>query len=68
MARLTRRHFAAFLAAAPALAQTAPATANQQPPAPRTIDEANKDVSDASEELKALSVPIDLEPAFAFKA
>jgi hypothetical protein len=68
MACLTRREMAALLFAAPALAQTSPAASNEQaPPAPRTLDAANDLVRQAADKLKALSVAIDVEPAFVFK-
>ena len=74
--RFTRRKWAALMTAAPALAQVTSTNPPQGAPAPAeaaTTPEArmNKAVSDiraVSERLSQIEVPMNAEPAFAFKA
>jgi hypothetical protein len=69
MPRYTRRELAALLAVSPLIAQTIPPT----PAQPTAIasaaspDKATDEVRRASEELRALSMPMNIEPAFIFK-
>lgn len=63
MARaITRRETLAALTAAPALAQT------QEPPpsAPSKLDQAIADIHKTSDTLRAIAIPMDLEPAITF--
>jgi hypothetical protein len=70
MPRFTRRELAALLSVSPLIAQSVP-PAPPQPKseaAPATPQKAADDVRQASEKLRALTVPMDVEPAFSFKA
>lgn len=72
---LNRRQLVTLLAAAPALAQTsspvpplgapAPAAPNASPDV--KLAKAQSDVQANSAKLQALSVPMNIEPAFTFK-
>ena len=74
-ARITRRNAAALVAAAPLLAQVTsklhpqgspvPAPASATPQA--KLEKAVADVRQVSQRLSQLEVPINVEPAFAFK-
>lgn len=79
-ARISRRRVAAFLAATPLAAQVAsPPTTQKTPPlgtptpAPpaatpeEKLQKAYDDVRRISERLSKLEVPMNVEPAFAFK-
>lgn len=69
MSRLTRREMAALLTAAPLAAQRASPPPETQPEmAPKTVQEAMDQVKKTREKLQNLSVPMSLEPAFAFAA
>jgi hypothetical protein len=68
MARLTRRELAALVAVAPLAAQSVPASTQPQPiSAPSTLEAATKQVQQAGEQLRALAVPMSVEPAFKFR-
>jgi hypothetical protein len=70
MSRFTRRELAALLSVSPLLAQNVPPTPAQPKAeaAPTSPQKAAEDVRQTSEKLRALSVPMDVEPAFSFKA
>jgi hypothetical protein len=72
--RLTRRQWTALVTAAPLLGQVtskppqgapAPAPASASPE--EKLKKAYADVRDVSDRLSKLEVPMDIEPAFAFK-
>ena len=78
--RISRRRMAALLAATPLAAQvTSPPTTQKAPPlgaptpAPpsatpeQKLEKANDDVRQISVRLSKLEVPMNVEPAFAFK-
>ena len=67
--RLTRREWTILLGTAP-LAAGIPQTPSAQPPMvrPQGLDKALEDVRHNSERLSTLEVPMDVEPAFSFKA
>lgn len=63
----TRREWTALLGAAPLAAQTvSPSTSPQA--APPNLQKAFEDVRHTSERLSKLEVPMNIEPAFNFKA
>ncbi len=74
--RLTRRQAAALLAAAPLAAQvvsTTPPVGSPAPPSPaatpeQRVEKANADVRQVSERLSKIEVPMNVEPAFTFRA
>lgn len=69
MARLTRREVAAFLTVAPLAAQTAAPPSQPSTGAPASsLQKAYQDVAETGEKLRAISVPMTVPPAFAFKA
>jgi hypothetical protein len=73
--RLTRRYVAAMLAATPLLAQVTQKTPPQGAPAPappnatpaQKLQKASADVRQVSDRLAQMEVPMDVEPAFAFR-
>jgi hypothetical protein len=74
---MSRRSWAALVATAlPALAQVAPTPPPQgspQPPPPPATPEARlqkalADIRQTSDRLAQIEVPMDIEPAFAFRA
>ena len=69
MARFTRREVTILLAAAPLAAQTTvpPQTKPAFRPAPKTVQEADQQVSETSEKLRSFNLPMSVEPAFTFK-
>jgi hypothetical protein len=68
MARFTRREVTLLLAAAPLAAQTVPPqTKPAFRPAPKTVQEADQQVTETSEKLRSLNLPMSVEPAFTFK-
>ncbi|HXE12385.1 MAG TPA: hypothetical protein VN633_09710 [Bryobacteraceae bacterium] len=69
MARLTRREAAALVFTAPLLAQSGPPpqTPQQVTPAPQTVSAAADEVRQAGQKLRAIQVPMNIEPAFLFK-
>jgi hypothetical protein len=69
MARLTRREAAALVFTAPLLAQSSPPPQGPQPQtsAPRSVAAADNEVRQAVQKLRAIEVPMDVEPAFLFK-
>jgi hypothetical protein len=62
--RLTRRNWVLFAASAPLLAQ-APV---QTPPPQQRVEKSKNDVREVSDVLAAITVPMDVEPAFRFVA
>ena len=82
MARLTRREIAALLGVAPLAAQSIHLIGKQvvdaqtaAPPSQPAVDapasalqKAHHDVAEAGEKLRAIAVPMDVSPAFVFKA
>lgn len=70
MARLTRREAAALVFTAPLLAQSGPPPRDtrQTTPAPQTVAGADGDVLEAGRKLGMIEVPMNVEPAFVFKA
>ncbi len=68
-ARLTRREWTAFLGAAPLVAVHAGQTsAVPEGTASSSLDKAIADVHEVSDRLSKLEVPMNVEPAFSFKA
>lgn len=68
MARFTRREVTLLLAATPLASQTVPPqTKPAFRPAPKTVQDADQQVSETSEKLRSLNLPMDVEPAFVFK-
>ena len=75
LSRLSRRQWAALIAVAPLAAQTTqktpPLGAPASPQAPATpqarMQKANDDVRRVSDRLAHIDVPMDVEPAFAFR-
>jgi hypothetical protein len=69
MGRLTRREAAALVFSAPLLAQSNPPPQGPQQitPAPQTVAAADDEVRQAGQKLRAIDVPMDVEPAFLFK-
>ena len=73
--RITRRQWAALMASAPLVAQVtqkAPplgSPAPAQPPATpeQKLQKAYADVREASDRLSKIELPMDIEPAFAFR-
>jgi len=69
MPRFTRRELAALLAVSPLIAQNTPPSP-AQPTAIASVaspDKAADEVRQASEELRSLNMPMNIEPAFVFK-
>lgn len=68
--RMTRRDFAALAGAAPLAAQVVSQT--PQPAAPvspeQDLQQALEDVRKTSRRLQGIEVPMELEPAFSFRA
>jgi hypothetical protein len=69
MPRYTRRELAALLAVSPLTARNTPPTPAQPTAIASTTspDKAADEVRRASEELRALNMPMNIEPAFIFK-
>jgi hypothetical protein len=69
MGRLTRREAAALVLTAPLLAQSGapPQGPRQITPAPQTVTAAEDEVRQAGQRLRAIDVPMHVEPAFLFK-
>jgi len=68
MARFTRREVTILLAAASLAAQTVPPeTKPAFRPAPKTVEEADQQVRETSEKLRAFNLPMSVEPAVTFK-
>ena len=73
--QVTRRKWAAMLAAAPALAQvSSPVPPQGVPAAPATaltpegkLQKALAEVREVSQRLSQIEMPMDVEPAFSFK-
>ena len=69
MRRPTRRELAALLGALPLAArQNRPTPAEPKTPAADSLTKAVNEVRETSGKLRAMNVPMDLEPAFRFKA
>lgn len=69
MARPTRREIAALLVVAPIAAQTAAPPSQPSTGAPgNSLQKAFQDVAGSGEKLRAISIPMDVAPAFVFKA
>jgi hypothetical protein len=74
--RLSRRRLASLLLVTPALAQVTSTVPPQGSPAPapasaspsEKLNKAIADVRSNSQQLSALEVPMNVEPAFSFKA
>ena len=70
--RLTRREWTAVLGAAPLATpfalQAAQTAATPEPIAPTSLEKAVADVRQVSDRLSKLEVPMNVEPAFSFKA
>lgn len=71
----TRRELAGLLTALPLAAQSDPPTQKHPPTAAQpssaaadSLAKANDEVRQTGEKLRAIDVPMDLEPAFQFKA
>lgn len=68
---ISRRRMAAFLAAVPVVAQAPPSPTTPKAPPSDTpegkLQKAKDGVRAMSERLSKLEVPMDVEPAFAFK-
>jgi hypothetical protein len=75
LSRFTRRECASFLSAAPLLAQVAQKTPPQGAPSPappaatpeQKRQKAFADIHDVSARLAQMEVPMNVEPAFAFR-
>jgi hypothetical protein len=73
--RITRRELTALLGAAPLAAQVTQKTPPQGAPAPapgaataeQKLQKAFADVHEVSDRLAQVEVPMDIEPAFAFR-
>jgi hypothetical protein len=65
MVRFTRRELTKLLAVLPLAAQTTPPA---KKPAPQTVQQAIDLVAESREKLRVLDVPMNMEPAFSFKA
>ena len=69
--RLTRRQWSLLLGISPLAAQSVPpTTADKAPPvgpAPASLQKAMDDIHQVSTRLAGLEVPMNIEPAFAFK-
>jgi len=69
MARPTRREIAALLVVAPIAAQTAAPPSQPSTGAPASSSQkAFQEVAGGGEKLRAISIPMDVAPAFVFKA
>lgn len=76
MIRLTRRQWTMLVAAAPVAAQVTSKTPPQGTPVPaqpaatpeQRLQKAYADIRAVSSKLSAIEVPMDLEPAFLFRA
>ncbi len=76
MIRLTRRQWTLLLAAAPVAAQVTQKVPPQGAPAPaqpaatpeQKLQKAYADVRALSDKLSKIEVPMDIEPAFLFRA
>jgi hypothetical protein len=76
LSRLTRRQWTALVAAAPLAAQVTSKVPPQGTPAAsqpaaapeQKLQKAYADVRAVSEQLSKIEVPMDVEPAFAFRA
>ena len=70
MGRISRRQLAILLAISPLAAQTPPppAVAGASQGSPETLAQAVDDVRQSSERLQKMVIPMDVEPAFSFKA
>lgn len=76
MTRITRRQWALLAAAAPAAAQVTQKAPPQGVPAPaqpsatpeQKLQKAYSDIREASDKLSKMEVPMDVEPAFLFRA
>ena len=76
LSRLTRRQWTALLGTAPLLAQVTQRTPPVGAPAPAAhsanpeekLQKAFADVHQVSTRLAEIEIPIDIEPAFAFRA
>ena len=66
--RLTRRAWTLIWGAAPLAVQAAQNPPTAEPAAPSNLDKAIAEVRQVSERLSQLEVPMNVEPAFAFKA
>jgi hypothetical protein len=74
--RLSRRQWAMLIAATPAVAQVTSKVPPQGSPAPaqpgstpdQQYDKAVDDIRNTSRRLAAIEVPMNVEPAFSFKA
>ncbi len=75
LGKLTRREWTALMAAAPLAAQVtskvppqgAPAPPNPAATAQEKLQKAYADIRSLSDRLSKMEVPMDLEPAFAFR-
>lgn len=75
LSRLTRRQWSTLVACSPLAAQvtsTVPPTGTPSPPAPpatpdQRMQKASADVRKASEQLAAIEVAMNVEPAFSFR-
>lgn len=69
MARFTRREAAALIFTTPLLAQSGPPPQGPQQvtPAPQTVAAADDEVRTAGQKLRAIEIPMTVEPAFLFK-
>ncbi|HEX3684697.1 MAG TPA: hypothetical protein VHU83_19320 [Bryobacteraceae bacterium] len=73
--RITRRHAAALLGASPLLAQVTPKTPPQAAPVPappgatpeQKLQKAFADIHQVSDRLAQIELPMNVEPAFAFR-
>jgi hypothetical protein len=65
--RLNRRRWVFLMGSTPLLAQTAAQTQPSGTPAP-LVEKAQIGVREVSGKLAAIEVPMDIEPAFRFKA
>jgi hypothetical protein len=69
MARPTRREIAALLVVAPIVAQTTAPPSQPSTGAPAdSLQKAFRDVAGSGQKLRAISISMDVEPAFVFKA
>jgi hypothetical protein len=66
--RVSRRNWVILLGATPLLAQTPPQSAASPVTPEQSMDKARSQVREVSDKLTAIEVPMNIEPAFRFRA